>query len=123
MDKKILIIDDSITIRQTVGICLTGAGYSVLEAINGLDALEKMEKNLIGLFICDVNMPEMDGITFLKKMKENEAYCHTPVIMLTTESSDDKLAEGRKAGAKAWMVKPFQPSQLLDTVKKLITVN
>ena len=122
MSKKIMVIDDSVTIRQAVGYTLKNAGYDVVEAQNGLDALKQMEAQPIGLFICDVNMPGMDGIAFLKKMKENDSYKHAPIIMLTTESSKDKIAEGKDAGAKAWMVKPFVPQQLLDAVKKLMVV-
>ncbi len=122
MIKKIMVIDDSVTIRQAVGYTLKNAGYDVVEAQNGLDALKQMEAQPIGLFICDVNMPGMDGIAFLKKVKENDSYKHAPIIMLTTESSKDKIAEGKDAGAKAWMVKPFVPQQLLDAVKKLMVV-
>ncbi len=120
MGNKVMIIDDSITVRQMVGFTLKNAGFDVVDAENGVDALKKVEEEDISLFICDVNMPEMDGITFLEKLRSNESYKHAPLIMLTTESGVDKIEKGKKAGAKAWMVKPIQPEQLLDAVKKLM---
>lgn len=120
MAKTILIVDDSVSIRQVVGIALRGAGYDVIDACDGKDALSKMTGQKIHLIISDVNMPNMDGITFLKEVKKNPRYKFTPVIMLTTEAGQDKMAEGRAAGAKAWVVKPFQPPQMLDAVSKLI---
>jgi two-component system, chemotaxis family, chemotaxis protein CheY len=122
MSAKIMIVDDSTTIRKIVGIVLEKENYQFIEAKNGVDALEKIKTEKIGLIICDINMPEMDGITFLKKAKENEMSKHTPFIMLTTEAGDAKIAEGKKAGAKAWLIKPFKPEQLIDTIKKLIVV-
>jgi two-component system chemotaxis response regulator CheY len=120
MAKKILIVDDSASIRQVAGIALRGAGYEVVEGINGQDGLKKLDGSKIHLIISDVNMPLMDGITFVKQVKANPSYKFTPVIMLTTESGADKMAEGKAAGAKAWIVKPFQPPVLLDAVSKLI---
>jgi two-component system chemotaxis response regulator CheY len=122
MAKKIMVVDDSNAIRQSLGFTLKSAGYEVVEAGNGVDALKLMKEHSIGLFISDVNMPEMDGITLLKKIKCDKDYMHTPVIMLTTEASGDMINEGKEAGAKAWMIKPFQPDQLLNAVKKLFTV-
>lgn len=119
MSKKIMVVDDSNAIRQSLSFTLKSAGYEVVEAANGVDALNLMKEHAIGLFISDVNMPEMDGITLLKKIKEDRDYNHTPVIMLTTESSGEMINEGKSAGAKAWMIKPFTPDQLLDAVKKL----
>lgn len=120
MAKTILVVDDSTSIRQLVGISLRGAGYDVIEGRDGKDALSKMTGQKIHLIISDVNMPIMDGITFLKEVKKHPKYKFTPVIMLTTEAGQDKMAEGRAAGAKAWVVKPFQPPQLLDAVAKLV---
>lgn len=120
MAKTILVVDDSTSIRQVVGIALKGAGYDVIEASDGKDALSKMTGQKIHLIISDVNMPNMDGITFLKEVKKHPRYKFTPVIMLTTEAGQDKMAEGRAAGAKAWVVKPFQPPQMLDAVAKLV---
>ncbi len=119
MGKKIMVIDDSNAIRQSLLYTLKSAGYDTVEASNGAVALDLMKQFQIGLFISDVNMPEMDGITLLKKIRADASYKHTPVIMLTTESSKDIIEEGKKAGAKAWMIKPFQPEQLLEAVKKL----
>ena len=120
MAKTILIVDDSASLRQVVKIALTGAGYEVIEGCDGKDALTKLDGRKIHLIISDVNMPNMDGITFLKAAKQLPAYKFTPVIMLTTEAGDSKKAEGQAAGAKAWVVKPFQPAQMLAAVSKLI---
>ncbi|WP_429104286.1 response regulator [Aeromonas allosaccharophila] len=120
MGKTILIVDDSATIRQVVGMTLKGAGYEVMEAIDGKDALKKLDGKKINLIISDVNMPNMDGITFVKEAKKLASYKFTPIIMLTTESQDSKKQEGQAAGAKAWVVKPFQPEQMLAAVAKLI---
>lgn len=120
MAKTVLIVDDSASIRQVVGIALRGEGYDVIEATDGQDALNKLTGQRVHLIISDVNMPVMDGITFLKQVKERSEYKFTPVIMLTTESAEGKKAEGQAAGAKAWVVKPFQPAQMLAAVSKLI---
>ncbi|WDL81686.1 response regulator [Aeromonas bestiarum] len=120
MAKTVLIVDDSATIRQVVGMTLKGAGYEVMEACDGKDALRKLDGKKINLIISDVNMPNMDGISFVKEAKKLASYKFTPVIMLTTESQDCKKQEGQAAGAKAWVVKPFQPDQMLAAVAKLI---
>lgn len=120
MAKTILIVDDSASLRQVVGIALKGAGYDVIEASDGKDALGKLDGQKIHLIISDVNMPNMDGITFVKEAKKLSSYKFTPIIMLTTESQESKKAEGQAAGAKAWVVKPFQPAQMLAAVSKLI---
>ncbi len=120
MAKTILIIDDSVSLRQVVGITLASAGYDVAEACDGQDALAKLNGQKVHLMICDVNMPHMDGIAFLKAIRAHPAYKFTPVIMLTTEAGEDKKKEGQAAGAKAWVVKPFKPEQLLVAVSKLI---
>ncbi len=120
MAKTILIVDDSASIRQVVGIALRGAGFDVLEAVDGVDGLKKCDGQKIHLIISDVNMPNMDGITFVTELKKIAAYKFTPVIMLTTEGSDEKKAAGKAAGAKAWVVKPFRAEQMLDAVNKLI---
>ncbi|ALM84856.1 response regulator [Bordetella sp. N] len=120
MPKTILIVDDSASVRQVVGIALRGAGYDVIEGRDGQDALTKLTGQKVHLIISDVNMPNMDGITFLKNVKQLPAYRFTPVIMLTTESQEEKKREGQQAGAKAWVVKPFQPAQLLGAVEKLV---
>ena len=120
MAKTILVVDDSASLRQVVGIALKGAGYDVIEACDGKDALAKLNGQKIPLIISDVNMPNMDGITFVTEAKKLPAYKFTPIIMLTTESGENKKSAGQAAGAKAWVVKPFQPPQMLAAVSKLI---
>jgi two-component system chemotaxis response regulator CheY len=121
MAKTILIIDDSTTLRQVVQIALKGAGYTVEQAENGRDALDKLAAGVKPhLIICDVNMPVMDGITFVKELKSLPDYKFTPIIMLTTEAAEEKKLQGQMAGAKAWMVKPFRPEVMLKAVQKLI---
>jgi len=120
MAKTILIVDDAASIRATVSIALKGAGYEVIEAVDGNDALAKLNGTRVNLVISDVNMPGMDGITLLKRLREGAATRFLPVIMLTTEGSDDKKSQGREAGAKAWIIKPFDPHKLLDAVSKLV---
>ena len=120
MGKTILIVDDSASVRQVVGIALRGAGYTVIEGVDGADALKKLDGQKIHLIISDVNMPNMDGITFVTEAKKLPAYKFTPVIMLTTESGEEKKKAGQAAGAKAWVVKPFQPPQMLAAVAKLV---
>ena len=120
MAKNVLIVDDSASLRQVVNIALKGAGYNVIEACDGKDALSKLNGEKIHLIISDVNMPNMDGITFVKEAKKLPNYKFTPIIMLTTESQDEKKKKGQAAGAKAWVVKPFQPAQMLSAVSKLI---
>ncbi|MGL4205760.1 MAG: response regulator [Aeromonadaceae bacterium] len=120
MSKTILIVDDSLSIRQLVKAALTSVGYQVIEACDGQDALLKLGGQRVNLIISDVNMPNMDGISFLKALKSKSEHKFTPVVMLTTESQDEKKREGQAAGARAWMVKPFQPQQLLAAVEKLL---
>ncbi len=120
MSKTILIVDDSASLRQVVKLALSGAGYEVIEACDGVDALGKLDGRKIHLIISDVNMPNMDGITLVKEVKLKPDYKFTPIIMLTTESQEEKKAQGQAAGARAWVVKPFQPAQMLAAVSKLI---
>ena len=120
MAKTVMIIDDSPSIREVVGIALRGAGYKMLEACDGQDALDKLDGIKVHLIICDVNMPIMDGITFVKEVKKLPDHKFTPIIMLTTESREARKQEGQMAGAKAWVVKPFRPAQMLNAVSKLI---
>lgn len=115
-----MIVDDSSSLRQVVSISLKRAGYTVLEGENGQDALNKLKVSKANLIISDVNMPIMDGITFVKELKKLPDYKFTPVIMLTTESEQDKRDAGKAAGAKAWVVKPFQPETMLNAVSKLL---
>jgi len=120
MSKTILIVDDSDSLREVVGIALKGAGYDVIEGADGQEGLNQLDGKKVHLIISDVNMPNMNGIEMVKKIKEKAEYKFTPIIMLTTESGEDLKDEGRGAGVKAWMVKPFKPEQMLDAVSKLI---
>jgi len=120
MAKCILIVDDSASVRQVVGISLRQAGYEVIEGVDGKDALTKLTGQKVHLIISDVNMPNMDGISMVKAVKEMPAYKFTPIVMLTTESQEEKKRQGQAAGAKAWVVKPFKPDQLLAVVQKLV---
>ena len=115
MAKKILVIDDSPAIRQQVSICLIEGGYDVVEATDGRDALSKLEA--VSLAICDVNMPGMNGIEFVKEMAQRGS--KLPIVMLTTEGRPELVSEAKKAGAKGWMVKPFKVDQLILVVRKL----
>ncbi len=121
MAKTIMIVDDSASIRQVVSLTLKGAGYDVTEASDGKEALTKLRGQKIGLFISDVNMPNMDGISLVRALKGLPEYKFTPIVMLTTEGAEAKKQEGQAAGAKAWIVKPFQPAQLLKVVSMLMT--
>lgn len=120
MAKTILVVDDSASLRQVVGIALRGAGYDVIEGCDGCDALARLTGQKVHLIISDVNMPNLDGISFVKEVKKLPNYRFTPVVMLTTESQDDKKRQGQEAGAKAWVVKPFKPEALLGVVQKLV---
>jgi len=121
MAKTILIVDDSSSLRTVVKLALQRAGYEVQEAGNGREALTKLDQlGKVHLIVSDVNMPNMDGITFVKHVKQHPRHKFAPVVMLTTEGQDAKKEAGRAAGAKAWIVKPFNPPQLLDAVSKLI---
>lgn len=120
MSRKILIVDDSESVRMIARLALREQGYDVVEATNGVEALKQLEAERVHLVISDVNMPEMDGITLLKQIKASARHKFTPIIMLTTEAGQDKKDEGRAAGAKAWITKPFQPKVLIDAVAKLM---
>ena len=121
MAKTILIVDDSSSLRTIVKMALTRAGYEVLEAGDGEEALVQLDRAAkVHLVVSDVNMPRMDGIELVGRIKQHPKHRFTPVIMLTTEGQDEKKQAGRAAGARAWIVKPFNPPQLLDAVSKLI---
>jgi len=117
---SILAVDDSASMRQMVAFTLKGAGYDVIEAVDGVDALNKAKGKSVNMVLTDVNMPNMDGITLIKELRKLPSYKFTPMLMLTTESSMDKKTEGKAAGATGWLVKPFNPDQLLGTIKKVI---
>lgn len=118
--KTVLIVDDSASMRQVCNTALSRAGYNVVEASDGRAGLAQLSAQKVHIIISDVNMPGMDGLTFAREVKAQPAHKFMPIIMLTTESGADKKAEGRAAGVKAWMVKPFQPQVLIDAVAKLI---
>lgn len=118
---KILVVDDSLTIRGQVKTMLTSNGYEVVEASDGLDGLEKIGQNLdVKLIICDVNMPQMDGLTMCQKVRSKEEFKTVPIFMLTTESSPDMKAKGKEIGITAWIIKPFDVNTTLAAVKKVI---
>lgn len=120
MAKTIMIVDDSASMRQVVGIALRDAGYDLIEASDGIEALKKLDGTKIHLIVSDINMPNMDGISFVKEVKQNPKYKFTPIIMLTTEVNQAKKDAAKEAGAKAWVNKPFQPKTLLEAISKLI---
>jgi len=120
MAKTILAVDDSTSIRQMVSFTLKGAGYDVVEAVDGQDGLDKAKTKSINLVLTDQNMPKMDGISLIKNLRGMPQYKSTPILMLTTEAGDDMKAQGKAAGATGWLVKPFDPQKLLDVVKKVI---
>jgi two-component system, chemotaxis family, chemotaxis protein CheY len=117
---RIMTVDDSASMRQMVSITLKGAGYDVVEATDGRDAIEKMENHSIHMLITDINMPNLDGIGLVRKVRSHAVYRFIPIILLTTESQDSRKQEGKTAGATGWIVKPFKPDQLLNVVKKVI---
>jgi two-component system, chemotaxis family, chemotaxis protein CheY len=118
--RTVLTVDDSTSMRQMVRATLQSAGYDVVEAADGQEALEYARENPVDLVISDVNMPRMDGITLIGELRALPAYRLIPMLMLTTESSQEKKMEGKRAGATGWIVKPFNPTQLLATLKKLM---
>ena len=119
MGKKILFVDDSASMRQVVGIAMKNAGYEVVTANDGQDGVSKLSERFNAI-ITDLNMPNMNGIEFIKAIKQDPNNKFTPVIMLTTESAPEMKKEGQAAGAKVWMVKPFKPDQLLMVLSKLL---
>ncbi|MES1981826.1 MAG: response regulator [Pseudomonadota bacterium] len=120
MAKTILTVDDSASIRQMVSFTLKSAGYTVIEAVDGQDGLDKARSSAVNLVLTDQNMPRMDGLTLIKALRGLPQYRATPILMLTTESSDAMKSQGKAAGATGWLVKPFDPQKLLDVVKKVI---
>jgi len=116
----ILAVDDSASMRQMVAFTLKGAGYDVQEACDGSEALDIAKQQKFDLVLSDVNMPVMDGIEFVTELRKLNEYKFVPVLMLTTESAGDKKMEGKKAGATGWIIKPFNPDQLLNTIKKVL---
>jgi len=119
MSKTIITIDDSASVRQMVRFTLADAGYNVIEACDGVDALKKLDCP-VDMIVTDLNMPNMDGIELIRTLRTSRHHRFTPIVMLTTESQDEKKAAGKQAGATGWIVKPFKPEQLLAVTKKLV---
>lgn len=117
---SILAADDSASMRQMVAFTLKGAGYQVIEAADGQEAYEKAKATRVDLVLTDQNMPKMDGITLVKNLRALPAFAKTPILILTTESSDDMKAKGRAAGATGWLVKPFDPGKLIEVIRKVL---
>jgi two-component system, chemotaxis family, chemotaxis protein CheY len=121
MSKVIMTVDDSISVRQMVSFTLKKEGYDVLEAVDGVDALKKFNgDNPIHMMITDLNMPNMDGIELIRNVRANAKYKFMPIIMLTTESQEERKLAGKAAGATGWIVKPFKPEQLIGVIKKVL---
>jgi two-component system chemotaxis response regulator CheY len=120
MAKTILAVDDSGSLRQMVAFSLKAAGYEVVQAVDGQDGLNKAKEKTVDLVLTDQNMPIMDGLTLIKHLRELGSYKTVPILMLTTESSDEMKAKGKAAGANGWLVKPFDPKRLIEVVQKVI---
>lgn len=120
MPQTILIVDDSSTLRQLLNMSLRAAGYEVIEACDGEQGLGLLDGRKVHLIISDLNMPRLDGLSFVRAIKQLPLYKFTPIVMLTTELSQARKDEGRDAGLKAWVIKPFKPQQMLDVVQKLV---
>jgi two-component system, chemotaxis family, chemotaxis protein CheY len=120
MQKTILAVDDSASIRQLVSFTLKDAGYQAIEAVNGQDALTKLKGAMVHMVVTDLNMPNMDGLEFIHALRRIPAYRFIPIVMLTTESQMEKKQAGKAAGATGWIVKPFQPEQLIAVVKRVL---
>ncbi len=119
MSTKVLTVDDSRTMRDMLAFTLQGAGYEVLQAENGQEGLDVLGENNVDVIITDINMPVMDGITFIEKLRQDKTQAATPILILTTESSDSMKATGRAVGATGWIVKPFDPTKLVDVVRRV----
>ncbi|HTS25155.1 MAG TPA: response regulator [Bryobacteraceae bacterium] len=119
MSKTVMTVDDSASVRQMISFTLRGAGYEVIEAVDGIDALGRL-KGAVHLVITDLNMPRMDGIELIRNIRAHSTYKYLPVIMLTTESHDASKQAGKAAGATGWIVKPFNTQQLLAVLKKVL---
>ncbi|HMK61716.1 MAG TPA: response regulator [Dissulfurispiraceae bacterium] len=120
MGKTILVVDDSASMRQLVTFALKSAGYDVIAAVHGRDGVEKLKASKVDMVVTDLNMPEMDGIELIKNVRGNPSSKFTPIVMLTTESQENKKQEGKQAGASGWLVKPFKPEELVGLIKKFI---
>jgi two-component system chemotaxis response regulator CheY len=122
MTKTVITVDDSMSIRETVKMTLQSAGYQVLTADDGVKGLSLCQQQKADLVVTDLNMPNMDGITLIARLRALAQYRFTPILMLTTESQDDKKVAGRKAGATGWVVKPFDPARFVAVIQKVCPV-
>lgn len=120
MGATILVVDDSVSIRQSIRFILEQSGYAVFEAADGVEGLKQLAAQKVNLVITDVNMPNMDGLTMMKKIRETDGIKFIPILVLTTESQGSVVEEGKKAGATGWIVKPFNNEKLIETIKKII---
>ena len=120
MSKTVMTVDDSASVRQMVSFTLKDAGYNVIEAKDGQDALSKLSGNVVHLVVTDLNMPNLDGLGLIRTLRGMATFKFVPIIMLTTESQMEKKLAGKSAGATGWIVKPFQPNQLISVVKKVL---
>ena len=123
MEQTIMVVDDSSSVRKMVAFTLENAGYAVVEAENGRDALKKLNQAAVNLFIVDLNMPHVDGFELTRSVRTMDDYRFTPIIMLTTESLETKKQEGKAAGATGWITKPFKPDQLIGVIRKVMPAN
>lgn len=120
MSKTILSVDDSASMRALIKMTLAGAGYQVVEAVDGAEGLAKAQASPVQMIVTDLNMPRMDGLNFIREVRKLPAYKGIPILFLTTESDAEKKREAKMAGATGWVVKPFQPDQLLAVVRRVI---
>lgn len=120
MAKKIMMVDDSATMRQAVGMTLRDAGYEVIEAGDGVEALQRLEKESVDMLITDLNMPRLDGVGLIANVRRGQGNRFMPIVMLTTESDESRKQSGKRAGASAWLVKPFRPDQLIGLVRTVL---
>jgi two-component system chemotaxis response regulator CheY len=118
--RSILAVDDSASMRQMVSFTLRSSGYEVIEAVDGQDALDKIGDRQVDLVLTDQNMPRMDGLTLIRQLRVQDRFKRTPILVLTTESSDEMKQAGRSAGATGWLVKPFDPARLLEVIGKVL---
>jgi two-component system chemotaxis response regulator CheY len=119
--KKVLVVDDSASVRQQVGLALKQVGYEVIDGVDGVDGVEKVRKDAsIGMVICDINMPRLNGLDMLEQVKSDAKFAKLPIVMLTSEDSPALVERAKKAGAKGWIIKPFRADLLVATVKKLM---
>ena len=121
MTKTILCVDDSASMRQTIKLTLAVNGYRIVEAVDGLDGLDKAAAHAIDLVITDLNMPRMDGLEFIGELRKLPAFKGVPIVFVTTESDDAKRAAAKAAGATAWITKPFAPDHLLKVARRLLS--